>query len=60
MIKNKQTSLTVRINQKHMTWLDDMSLKDRRTRSELVRLLIEHCMDTIKDPRDLQRHHLSL
>ena len=53
-----QTSLTVRVDQEHMAWLDDMSLKDRRTRSELVRMLIEHCMTTVDHPRDLQTHHL--
>ena len=55
---NTQTSLTVRIDQEHMDWLDDMSLKDRRTRSELVRMLIEHCMTTVDHPRALQTHHL--
>ena len=51
--KSKQTSLTVRIDQEQMDWLDEVSIKDRRTRSELVRMILDFCISNIKDPREL-------
>jgi metal-responsive CopG/Arc/MetJ family transcriptional regulator len=52
-IKNKQTSLTVRIDQEQMDWLDKVSIEDRRTRSELVRMILDFCMANIETPREL-------
>jgi len=53
---NTQTSLTVRIDQKQMDWLDKVSIEDRRTRSELVRMILDYCMAQIPHAGHLHVH----
>lgn len=55
-IKNKQTSLTVRIDQEQMDWLDKVSIEDRRTRSELVRMILDYCISEIPHAGYLHLH----
>jgi len=53
--KDNKTLLTVRVDPEMMTWLDETSLKDRRSRSEFLRMILEHCMSTIEHPSDLYK-----
>ena len=53
---NKQTSLTVRIDQDQKDWLDRTAREDRRTRSELVRMILDYCMAQIPHAGHLHVH----